>query len=835
MKLIKLILHKYSRMARSREHLEYSPSLPIQLIIGSNGAGKSSMLFEMFPLASNKDDFHEGGYKDATYEHEGKLYRAHSYFRTPTAKEMVHELLEMNSEGEWVNLNDGPTAKGHNENVQKIFNITPRIRELLLSITNFSKMDPGKRRELFQQMSDVDFTFGLSLYQRTQKELKANAAIMKYLGESLLSEMSNVISEDQVKQIEATVKELHDELQKLYQIKTPYKPEYRDLTDRVRSNLVETQRIVSRVLDIELAYPTQVTNPHPDIIRPLVRSKEDELIWTRSRIDVVHKTYYQLKNQVGDLNIAQGNYIVETQERAEKLKKEIEALRQGLSFPKAFADHEIEEGVRSFRAAYPQLMEIFSKQPENQERFYSNANLKDLNGRLEAHRLSQRELMTEQHRVSANIQHMREHEHKPATECPRCKHQWRLGFNQATLDSLLERSGQLGTKLEELEAMERKNREQIHEINQYLQLYLQFLGIARSTPVLHELWKLLQDSNTAFESATRAVSIIHSFSSDMDDWMKLSHVLKELEEAQKTVAQFQALDLKEIQQCQEQMKEQEVELSNYTITERALVVEIRELNAYLKQVDELNALESSLAYNIDLADTLAEDVLAREHHYMVEEAIRNLQSSLTAKEQVLQAAQKARGNIADLEGRLEDAKLQERSLKLLITTLSPTEGLIAEGMTGFVDNYMAQVNKVIASIWSFEFFVLPVTVGESENAELSYRFPMQMGGNHKPLKDIVEGSLSMQQIFDMAFRVVGMTYLGLEHVPLFLDEFGTGFDEHHKNESLRAIRTIIEQMGFEQTFIISHDSNNYGGLSNAELCVVCDKNVIIPADIPRIV
>jgi hypothetical protein len=208
---------------------------------------------------------------------------------------------------------------------------------------------------------------------------------------------------------------------------------------------------------------------------------------------------------------------------------------------------------------------------------------------------------------------------------------------------------------------------------------------------------------------------------------------------------------------------------------------------------------------------------------------------LSAKESILQAAQQARGNMADLEARLERAKLKERAAKLLISTLSPTEGLIAEGMTGFVNNYMTQVNKVIASIWSYDMFVLPVTVGETESADLTYRFPLQLYGMPKPLKDIVEGSLSMQQLFDMAFRVVGMAYLGLEHMPLFLDEFGTGFDEHHKNEALKAIRKIIEQMGFEQTFIISHDSNNYGGLSNAELCVLCDKNVLIPPDIPRIV
>lgn len=833
MRLVKLTLHKYTRMARARETLVYEPTLPIQLIIGSNGAGKSSLIFEMFPLASSKDDFGEGGYKEAVYDHEGKRYKAHSYFRNN--KDMVHELSVQTEDGEWQNLNDGPTAKVHNENVEKIFNITPNDRQLLLSINKFSAMLPDKRRELFTRMSDVDYTFGLSLYQRIQKEVKTVNAVIKYLQESLLSETSNVISEDQVKQIQATTMELHAELQKLYKVKTPFKAGFSGLSDRIRKNLNDTRAIVDRIMSIELAYPTQVSDPNPELIRQLLRSKEDELVWTKSRIDVVHRTYYELKSKVGDINIAQGAYVAETQARVNKLEEELANQRSLVAIADKVKDEDIETFVKNFEAVYSPLMEIFAKQPDNSEKFYSGAKLKELNARIEHQRQEYRERNIEANRLRSSITHLKEHEQKPATECPRCKHQWRIGFDKALLEEQTEIMEQVGKRLEQLEQEERETRQTIHEVDQYLQLYLQYLSIMRTNPALYPLWDVLQANNLAFENAVLSVSTINKFYSDLPSLNKIDNLLKELRSAKETIEQFQALDLKEIQKNQDQMREQETELSNYSITERALVVEIRELTAYLKQVDELANLETQLAYNIDLADTLTEEVLEREHHHLIEEMIRNVQSSLSAKESILQAAQQARGNMADLEARLEQAKLKERSLKLLISTFSPTEGLIAEGMTGFVNNYMTQVNKVIASIWSYDMYVLPVTVGETESADLTYRFPLQLYGMPKPLKDIVEGSLSMQQLFDMAFRVVGMAYLGLEHMPLFLDEFGTGFDEHHKNEALKAIRKIIEQMGFEQTFIISHDSNNYGGLSNAELCVLCDKNVLIPPDIPRIV
>lgn len=833
MRLVKLTLHKYNRMARSHETFVYEPTLPIQLIIGSNGAGKSSLIFEMFPLASSKEHFSEGGYKEAIYALDGELYKAHSYFRN--AKDMVHELSIQNPDGTWTNLNDGPTAKVHNENVERIFKIKPSDRELLLSINKFSTMAPDKRRELFTRMSDVDFTFGLSLYQRIQKEVRANNAVIKYLQESLLSETSNVISEDQVKQIQTTTHELHTELQKLFKVKTPFKSSFNTLTDQIHKNLNDTRNIVDRILEIEINYPTQVSDPNPVLMRQLMRSKEDELVWTKSRIDVVHKTYYELKAKVGDINLAQGAYVKETEARVRVLEDQIQVLRSELVGQFAIKDAEIEAVLKNFESVYAPLMEIFGKQPDNQERFYSGAKLKELQINTEQQRQVTKELTIEANQLRASITHLKEHEHKPATECPKCKYQWRLGFDKALLDSQTERLTELGKRLEQLEADELKTRETIHEVDQYLQRYLQYLSITRTNPALYPLWDVLQADNLAFENPVRAIALINALYQDVPTWTKILNCLKELQSAKETIEQFQALDLKEIQRSQEQMKEQEIELSNYSITERALTLEIRELDNYLKQVDELEVLQTKLAYNIDLSETLTEETLEREHHYLIEEMIRSVQSSLSAKESILQSAQQARGNIADLEARLKTAKLREQALKLLITTFSPTEGMIAEGMTGFVNNYMNQVNKVIASIWSYEMYVLPVTVDENESADLTYRFPIALQGTPKPLKDIIEGSLSMQQLFDMAFRVVGMTYLGLEHMPLFLDEFGTGFDEHHKNEALKAIRTIIEQMGFEQTFIISHDSNNYGGLSNAELCVVCDKNVLIPPDIPRIV
>ena len=64
MKYTKLILSGYKRLAiKSIHYFEINPTSTVQLILGTNGSGKSSLISELSPLPGNGADFTKDGFK----------------------------------------------------------------------------------------------------------------------------------------------------------------------------------------------------------------------------------------------------------------------------------------------------------------------------------------------------------------------------------------------------------------------------------------------------------------------------------------------------------------------------------------------------------------------------------------------------------------------------------------------------------------------------------------------------------------------------------------------------------------------------------------------------
>jgi ABC-type molybdenum transport system ATPase subunit/photorepair protein PhrA len=72
--------------------------------------------------------------------------------------------------------------------------------------------------------------------------------------------------------------------------------------------------------------------------------------------------------------------------------------------------------------------------------------------------------------------------------------------------------------------------------------------------------------------------------------------------------------------------------------------------------------------------------------------------------------------------------------------------------------------------------------------------------------------------------------LGLDRGPLGLDEFGTGFDEGHRDAATQVISQLMEQLNFSQLFMISHYDSCYGAFYNAQITVMDKRNITVPSN-----
>jgi hypothetical protein len=154
---------------------------------------------------------------------------------------------------------------------------------------------------------------------------------------------------------------------------------------------------------------------------------------------------------------------------------------------------------------------------------------------------------------------------------------------------------------------------------------------------------------------------------------------------------------------------------------------------------------------------------------------------------------------------------------------------IAEGMLGFIRTFVAKMNALIAKVWTYRMEVHDCST-EEESAELNYKFPLSTPNLPKPTIDVAHGSSAQKQMVDLAFRIIMAQCLGLDRGPLALDEFGTGFDEGHREAATQVISQLMNQLNFSQLFMISHYDECYGAFYNAQITVIDKRNITIPGN-----
>ena len=163
MRIVSLILKGYKRLAlRGITSFTYNPKQDMQLILGTNGSGKSSVMREMSPLPANPSDYFKEGSKEIVIEHRGVLYTLTSVFLPKNE----HRFIANNE-----NLNKGGTITVQKELVKQYFNIDQELFNVLIDDTVFTEMAALKRRDWIIELSGNDMTYALSIFQKLKTKL----------------------------------------------------------------------------------------------------------------------------------------------------------------------------------------------------------------------------------------------------------------------------------------------------------------------------------------------------------------------------------------------------------------------------------------------------------------------------------------------------------------------------------------------------------------------------------------------------------------------------------------------------------------------------------------
>jgi ABC-type Mn2+/Zn2+ transport system ATPase subunit len=795
------------------------PNKIMQLILGTNGSGKSSLMDEITPLPSNSNDYSKNGYSEKHITRNNNTYVLKSTFSPSQKYSFVKNDVE---------LNLGGTITVQKELVKQEFNITPDIHEVLIGRDKFTNMSPSSKRQWFTELSNTSYDYAIRLYNKLRERHRDIVGAIKQNKSRLVTESSKLLSTEEQEKLLIEVNSTHELLNVLLEYRKPLehivgnlRNDYNVITSEI-INLATT--IIKKVRKCKSSFQfnnaseiTEKINDDTANMRALVITRDN-----------LYKDFEKVKESL-DLTEQTGNKgITELKNRIEAIKLEQSELLNKKKMFLSVHDNPI-NAINSLASIHDVVTNIFLEIPDNSDMKYSRDTMKTNNEKLV--KLQEELLSLNKHitTLEATKTHQESHKTGGETECPNCRYKWVRGFNKRVYEDTV-KDLESSYLLRESRNKEIKSiTENIKEIEEYFSIYRNYRNIQNSFPILSTFWDHVLNNDLLIKNPRKLALDIEIFKSDLFIDKSIRELDKEITHINELILISQKVGIQDIAKLKEKLEYLEKSIYDINLNIVKLNTEIKLLQLYSKDVEDIYKLTNSLSALDNELQTNTTDQVETLRRTYLNDAIRNIQSSLARKEEVLREFNTQKSIISNIETNIKSMEYDEICLKNLVNQLSPTDGLIAEGLFGFIRLFVFQMNTFIRKVWSYEMEIQPCQLSDDNRVELDYRFPIKLK-NGAIVADVNRGSSGMKEIIDLAFKVTAMKYLGVDNTPLMLDEFAASFDSAHRASSLEMIKSLMDKQPFTQLFIVNHYNSIYGALTNAEICILCDNNIDIPKD-----
>ena len=818
MKFESIQLLGFKRMALTGiTNFTMTPTALIQLVLGSNGSGKSSMMKELTPLPPDKEHYQNDGAKIVKIEHHGCDYILSTHFKGGAE----HSFMKDGEE-----LNPGGTVTVQRELVRQEFQITPTIHNLLTNNISFTKMSAVVRREWFTLLSDVNYEYAVKLFTKLREKQRDSIGALKLAKKQLVVEVSKTITIEAQAVLTKDINDLHEVLQGLIEKRKPIDRDSETL-ELIRFKTADTLKDLAKIMLAKRAIfsTMEYIETEEELTEKLAKARHEQAsmeLFTAKLSEAIAK--FDKNIETIERAGTDGSVVLlqALQDLSDAKLRALNSLRTNVFLDNPIYANEIFDGIQT------DLVPLLGQLPENADKRYNWSSKKASDEKVFLLKDKLSKASAELSRINLVIQHQERHRDDSKTECPSCHHSWSIGYNETVYNSHCTGRELLQEEIDNL--TETLTIEEVFnkEVMEYSEIFQDIQRIMNSQPVLKPLWDSILREGFIFTEPARVIQTLESFRLDLGYMVEDYELGKQCEQKRAQLQLARESESFNLHEIKEQKASLELDLENS-------IAVLNKNNADIKlrrnQFQDIYSAKT-LASNIETlyatyTETYSEaiETASREAMHRI---IREVQVQLANKEAILAEARLQKGIIDSLEKNIRNLEEQDLVYKTLITELSPTDGLIAEGLLGFIRTFTAQMNAFIKKVWTYPLVIKPCGVFESGKLELDYKFPMIVNTDDNIVPDVSLGSSAMTEITDLAFRIVAMKYLHISDSPLLLDEFSSSFDVAHKAAGVGVIKALIEQQPFTQLFMISHVFEQYGAFNNMQVAVLCPNNIVTP-------
>ena len=818
MRPIEIILTGYKGFNLSNiGRFRWTPESNEQVILGSNGAGKSSLLHVIMSLVPNGNRFHPGGGQEYRFEHQGHMFHLVSVYKNKAG----HHQFFMDGE----QLNDGNTQATQKELAEKYVGLTQEIADIITGRVRLSQMSPNKRREWMMRISGTDFDFVMGLFEQFRVKARDLQGTMGYLLETT-HKMA-----DEIRSMEEDYQDTDKEIQELKQLSIELNQMLNGrMTVRSSESVVEQmmaayraiqQRSQTIVAETVIRDNSKYGGRNRFEVDMAINQLRDRMLQTRGECDSHEKALEGIQSLIRHV----GRESLDDPSLLTVRLAEIEAELATVPDPYDCAGSSPEALLTIARGIEGQLAELCVTIPSNAENIFTRGEYqacKDRHLQLSQWVIDQKNVIS---KMEATLEHAT---HTQDTDCPKCQHKFKPGWPEGLVENTRATLQQRYDEVEKVQGEIDAIAIHIGDFEDYSRKLGELGRIRESSKALSTFWNAVAEAGYV-KNAPQMIPVALA---------EAVRRLMDTEHAQR-IRKEQA-DLKSRLELIKNSGDPKFLLGRADLLEGELHDKYQIIEQSLKDIaylsEELNHLEK--------IDTLMEEMNAEIYRFadlrqQVEEALRDehvdqVRGKVMTRLGILHTQTQ---RYRDLSARYENARsdlidveAKFNSYKLLAKALSPTHGIIAEATKNFIRHFTGMVNEHIAMVWTYPMEIDAVL---ETGATLTCKLPISINNEPNLDGDIADGSTGQVSMIDFTFKLVLMELMGMVDYPLLADEFGKDFDDEHRERLVSYIQALMEQGKFSMLFMVSHYSSVYGSFNQAEFVVLDDRNITRPADANR--
>lgn len=807
MQIVKLILKGYKRLFLSHiNKIEYTPTSKINLILGTNGGGKSSLMKELSPLPADMKEFEEDGYKEITIIHNNDNY----YLTSGVVSNNKHS-FKVND----IELNPAGTKKVQLSLVKEHFNLTPDIHTVMLGLKGFTSMSVMERKNWLTNISTVDYTYAISVYNKLKQRNRDIVGAIKISQSELSKNTSSILSTEDKESMLLDITMMKDLIKSLLESKTNISNKI-SIDNRFITETIEVaNNLIKNSIKLDNINPRNIDNAIYSTINAIKNYKT-----TIVKLETTLKELNYLENTVSFNNIELETMIVNKREEITKLTDSL------------YLDIDIKnitEYKTLFEYTYSKIYEVLLEISSNTVDDYT----------INEYKIDMQDISNMKTTINTNIvtinkleldksnmEHNREHN---GIECNKCGNQWSIGFNETEYNYLIKKINEFTNKNIELDKtiLDIKNRTDVFDKKLDSIRTIQNMFTDINLKPLQSTFKYLNDNSNIMLSPNKTIDLLNNINNDLELWKEYPYLYNELEELYKTKKVSDekiAIELRHHNANKSKIEEEyhSIKTELWTNTKNLEIYE-----DYKNKLNKMNDVYKILCNFVKASNSNNKIDIENYRLAIINETVTMLDMEVSKLENKITESNYNERLIDDNKNKVIELNKRKDVTDKLIDCMSPANGLIGKSITNFLNVFTKDMNEIINSIWNYNIEILPCNITDTN--DLDYRFEVLVDNRNK-IDDVSKTSSSMQEIIDLAFKIVSMKYLRMENSYLLLDEFGRTFDTVHAKNAYDIV-DILANSSFSNVFIISHFEGTYGRFKNADISVLNNENLLLNKDI----